>query len=507
LGAGAVSQNSSSENKTMYIDDSQFSEREKEVTGLLLQGKSNKQIALALGISASTVEYHLKNVYKKLQVNSRTEAVLRLGKSIGNDTSGELGKSTVEINGEPADNGGKSISTRRIPMNKMFYIIGGGLLTTALVIIIGLANMPTQNANNVPMTQASVTPMAVTPTIISSSTPLHTEQLPTNWQEATYTNTLDSSNVTLALKWFYVDSTRVSMKFLVSGFPIPDGYAPIRIIKDVSLHTPNGGLINPDYDSIGGGGGGNGGESNTNSVKNIFDEIIFFPIKNGELITSQEESYIFDVTVGGVPIYNGEGNIAGETLPSTTFHFEAKPSFVGSLTFVTEKAANIGDKVVTLKGAEINPTFSVITFCVFSPDKQQWIPNVSLLYKGIVFNPSGFVVTNGIGKTALSEEVCYRLEYALQFDVTDDPKQSIAILVNKLVKDQPERLPNELISSAFQKLSAKGIEFSYVFKEHGASIEITKKPAELTETEVSTMIQNALTEEALTSGVLIFDLK
>lgn len=490
----------------MYIDDSQFSEREKEVIGLLLQGKSNKQIALSLGISASTIEYHLKNVYKKLQVNSRTEAVLRLGKSIGNDTSGELGKSIVEINGEPTDNGGKSISTRRISMNKMFYIIGGGLLTTTLVVILWLTNIPAQNAEVMPTAQASVMPMAVTPTTISSSTPFLTEQLPTDWQEVTYTNMLDSSNVTLTLKWFYIDSTRVSMEFLVSGFPIPDGYAPIRIVKDVSLHTPNGDLINPDYDSIGGGGGGSGGESNTNGVKNIFDEIVFFPTKNGELITSQEESYIFDITVGGVPIYDEEGNVAGETLPSTTFHFEAKPSFVGSLTFVTEKAANIGDKVVTLKGAEINPAFSVITFCVFSPDKQQWIPNVSLLYKGIAFNPSGFAVTNG--KTVLlSEEVCYRLGYDLQFDITDDPKQSIAIWVNKLTKDQPERLPNELISSAFQKLSAKGIEFSYVVGDHGSSIEITKKPAELTEDEVSTIIQNALTENALTSGVLIFDLK
>jgi DNA-binding CsgD family transcriptional regulator len=140
LGAGSVSQNSSSENKTMYIDDNQFSEREKEVIRLLLQGKSNKQIALLLGISASTVEYHLKNVYKKLQVNSRTEAVLRLGKSIGNDTSSELGKSTVEISGEPADNGGKSISTRRIPMNKM-YLIFGGLLTTVLVVVLVLVNI------------------------------------------------------------------------------------------------------------------------------------------------------------------------------------------------------------------------------------------------------------------------------------------------------------------------------------------------------------------------------
>ena len=67
--------------------NSQFSQREKEVTEVLLQGKSNKQIALALGISASTVEYHLKNIYKKLQVNSRTEAVLRLGKSIGGNAT------------------------------------------------------------------------------------------------------------------------------------------------------------------------------------------------------------------------------------------------------------------------------------------------------------------------------------------------------------------------------------------------------------------------------------
>ncbi|MEI7849931.1 MAG: response regulator transcription factor [Chloroflexota bacterium] len=104
----------------MHFETNQFSEREKEVMNLLLQGKSNKQIALMLGISTSTVEYHLKNIYKKLQVNSRTEAVLRLGKSIGNDTSGELRKSIIEINGRLTDNDVKLISIRRIPMNKMF---------------------------------------------------------------------------------------------------------------------------------------------------------------------------------------------------------------------------------------------------------------------------------------------------------------------------------------------------------------------------------------------------
>jgi DNA-binding CsgD family transcriptional regulator len=139
----------------MDSDISKFSKREKEVTGLLLEGKSNKQIALALGISASTVEYHLKNIYKKLQVNSRTEAVLRLGKSIGKDIASELWKSTVEINGQPAENDGKPVLTRRLSMKKVFYMIGGGLLAIAILTMVVLANLPARNVDVLP---ASIEP-------------------------------------------------------------------------------------------------------------------------------------------------------------------------------------------------------------------------------------------------------------------------------------------------------------------------------------------------------------
>ena len=95
------------------MKDSQFSQREKEVIDLLIQGKSNKQIALTLHIAESTVEYHLKNIYQKLDVHSRTEAVLRLGKSIGADLPGELRESIVETDRREVDNDDKSISLRR----------------------------------------------------------------------------------------------------------------------------------------------------------------------------------------------------------------------------------------------------------------------------------------------------------------------------------------------------------------------------------------------------------
>jgi len=58
-----------------------LSDREWEVVKLLLEGKSNKLIALSLSISDRTVEFHLKNIYRKFQVSSRVELILKLGDS------------------------------------------------------------------------------------------------------------------------------------------------------------------------------------------------------------------------------------------------------------------------------------------------------------------------------------------------------------------------------------------------------------------------------------------
>lgn len=92
-----------------------LSRREREVVALLLQGKSNKQIALALAIAESTVEFHLKNVYAKLQVSSRTEAILKLGKSIG-VLDQQLGESIVEKESKIFHTGGKFIFEGHNPL-------------------------------------------------------------------------------------------------------------------------------------------------------------------------------------------------------------------------------------------------------------------------------------------------------------------------------------------------------------------------------------------------------
>lgn len=52
--------------------------REKEVMIFLSRGLSYKDIAQHLGISAETVKKHLKNIYRKLRVQNKVEAVNRL---------------------------------------------------------------------------------------------------------------------------------------------------------------------------------------------------------------------------------------------------------------------------------------------------------------------------------------------------------------------------------------------------------------------------------------------
>ncbi len=56
-----------------------LSDREKEVLNELVQGHSYQAIADRLFISLPTVRFHLQNIYKKLHVSSRGEAVAKLG--------------------------------------------------------------------------------------------------------------------------------------------------------------------------------------------------------------------------------------------------------------------------------------------------------------------------------------------------------------------------------------------------------------------------------------------
>src|SRR5271154_6137478 len=57
------------------INSQPLTDRESEVLQLLANGKSNKEIGTKLYISEFTVKGHLRNIFSKLKVSSRTEAI------------------------------------------------------------------------------------------------------------------------------------------------------------------------------------------------------------------------------------------------------------------------------------------------------------------------------------------------------------------------------------------------------------------------------------------------
>ena len=483
----------------------QFSEREKAVIELLLRGKSNKQIAFSLGITNRTVEFHLKNIYDKLGVRSRSETILMLTNYNLNPYNGmavdDLRESTVVSPPEIGDNIEKPLP--RIPMKKQKMIFtGAGLLVCLLIIYFVFPKKWMDNPAMLEGTRPPDTTMTSTPSFLPSQ-----EQPVLIDNNYSFTKTVDSTVVKLFLNWFYIDTTRVNLEVTVCDLPITDNFKPIAIIdpEKIALFTKDGRPIELVQHINFGGGGGGGEEKPPADKVTCYRHNFDYSLKNSQPAISQEDLYILDIPVGG--------SVTGETgeiklIPSTSFRLEIKPSHVGSLTFITQKTVEIEDKSVTLKEVEINPSSAGVILCIFDPLGAQWLPNAVLLYKGnLIYAFSGGLV-DGSNADPRSE-MCYRLNYSYSFNLnaTNDPKKDLSILLAKLTKDQPERLSYQLIARAQNELAVEGIEFSYVIVNHGSNILITKKPEKLTEVEALQKVQDSLVEDAVSSDVIVFDMK
>lgn len=61
--------------KKKYSPPDVLTNKEKEIINYLVDGKSYAAIAKTLGNSIETIRYHIKNIYRKLQVNSKAELI------------------------------------------------------------------------------------------------------------------------------------------------------------------------------------------------------------------------------------------------------------------------------------------------------------------------------------------------------------------------------------------------------------------------------------------------
>lgn len=60
-----------------------LSEREKEILALLVEGCTNKEIAMRLSIAHGTVRIHVNHIFIKMNVRRRTDAAVKCLASMG----------------------------------------------------------------------------------------------------------------------------------------------------------------------------------------------------------------------------------------------------------------------------------------------------------------------------------------------------------------------------------------------------------------------------------------
>jgi len=63
------------------VVDYHLTDRELEVLVILAEGLTNQQSALRLSISQSTLKFHMRNIYQKLGVQTRSEALVLAAKN------------------------------------------------------------------------------------------------------------------------------------------------------------------------------------------------------------------------------------------------------------------------------------------------------------------------------------------------------------------------------------------------------------------------------------------
>jgi DNA-binding CsgD family transcriptional regulator len=121
---------------------SQLSPRQREILDLVAEGRTSKEIAVTLGISESTVNWHLANAFERLGASSRAEAVALAIRSNGADRVPAASPSQVPPTMAPARVGWRRLVAIAIAIAIAGARLGGASVATLRIEPLGPVQSP-----------------------------------------------------------------------------------------------------------------------------------------------------------------------------------------------------------------------------------------------------------------------------------------------------------------------------------------------------------------------------
>lgn len=331
----------------MHTETNPLSEREKDVARILLQGKSNKQIALELGITTRTVEFHLRNIYTKLGVASRTEAILKLAERGLLKTPDPVPvESTVAETSDPIENDSHVISWR-ISMKKAYYILGGLLL--ALLLVLGIVLDRTPQSVDVAPTPVEPTPtiQAAVPTETATALVLSQTAAPTPERVVIPPHTVNG--YTASIESYYIDVSNIIFQVRLTGNELDtDRQLNVMRIGNLNIYDEYGNLTNASL--------GIGPAADFESYQFSFVPVTLL---KGDRFKGQ---LAFDWNAG-LPDYN-------RILAS--FRFDVDLPIYPEVRFYPKQTVSVNGIDMLLDSVTVTPTFTQVYLCFQTPSDDPW---------------------------------------------------------------------------------------------------------------------------------------
>jgi DNA-binding CsgD family transcriptional regulator len=439
----------------MSFDSNLFSKRENEVIKLLLEGKGNKQIALQLGISSRTVEFHLTSIYRKLGVRSRSEAILELAGTHLRDSTGIVQEdSTVADTGDSAENGTKPIF-RRLPMKPIYLFLGGLIAVLLVALIILKLSVQDPRAEAVPSPVVVTSTGTLMPTAAPTSTlvtlTLQTIPLPTGTSIPPHT----VNGYTATIEGYYADASHINFQVRVTD---PQGHTGFS--KD---YFPGVGNLYDEYGQLINASAGYGP-----AVDPTLIQFGFVPttLLKGDRVKGQ---FAFDLE-----------NPNDFNQAYARFRFDFDLPLYPDVRFYPKQSVTANGVEMLLDSVTVSPAFTQAYVCFIPPSPEVWVIGrqavVQIEGQEAALYGASELFSSATGSYWGAQSEPYWVPpvkngncYKIVFPIDSSRARSLTLIIPDLEKFQPDGLPLDQLARDYPALSPRDAYHKYLEEHDGIS--------------------------------------